>query len=69
MEREERVKERMEKTMKAAKLPPRMQMHMEEKKRKEEEEGIKKEQKLLSIDSELILFLISLDYSKNLKRN
>ena len=40
MEREERVKERMEKTMKAAKLPPRMQMHMEEKKRKEEEDKI-----------------------------
>lgn len=39
-EREERVKERMEKTMKASRLPPRMQMHMEEKKRKEEEDKL-----------------------------
>lgn len=39
-EREKRVKERMEKTLKASKLPPRMQMHFEELKRKEEEEKL-----------------------------
>ena len=39
-EREERVKERMEKTMKASKLPPRMQMHENQRKLKEEEDKL-----------------------------
>ena len=39
-ERERRIKERIEKTMNASKLPPRMQMYADElKKRKEEEEN------------------------------
>jgi hypothetical protein len=39
-ERENRIKERMQKTFNASKLPPRMHMHMLELKRKEEEEKL-----------------------------
>jgi hypothetical protein len=39
-EREKRIKERIEKTLNASKLPPRMHMHMLELKRKEEEEKL-----------------------------
>ena len=39
-ERENRIKERMQKTFNASRLPPRMHMHMMELKRKEEEEKL-----------------------------
>ncbi len=38
-EREQRIKERMEKTRLAAKLPPRMQMYEEERKERERQKN------------------------------
>ena len=45
-EREQRIKERMEKTAKASKLPPRMEMYEEERKQKEKQKKMELKQQL-----------------------